>query len=151
VLSVTSGFSTNLTPHVTTVTYAYDALNRVTDRTDGAGSDQARRTHTVYDPSGNVLSVETGLSDNSNYAHSSVTSYAYDASTRRTATYEGWQQDSTTSAISYGRLTTYAYDAVGNLIGVAAGMSSDPSLSPPTLTAYVYDSLNRQTEVLQDV
>jgi RHS repeat-associated protein len=92
------------------LTYAYDALNRQTSVTDG----QSHTTQSAYDAAGNVTAVTNGL----NY----TTSYTFDAQHRELTQ---------TSALN--GTTTWAYDLAGNNTSI-----TDP-VSNRTVMAYDKD------------
>jgi RHS repeat-associated protein len=88
-------------------TYAYDALNRQTTRTDSL----SHTTTTVYDAAGNVArAIDAG---------GYTTTYVYDGLNRRT-----------TAQDPGGAVATSAYDAVGNLI------ASTDALNHTTMFSY---------------
>jgi RHS repeat-associated protein len=135
-----SGISSNPAyQHVVTTDYGYDALNRQTDVFEGAG---ARQTHTVYDADGNVQSVTTGIDVNDpTLSHPSTTSYVYDPRNRPTDVYQAVGTPDETQSHT-------VYDPAGNVTSVTTGIGiGTPALSHPSTTAYVYDALNRQTEI----
>jgi RHS repeat-associated protein len=135
-----SGISTNpVYQHVVTADYAYDALNR---QTDVYGAGMARQTHAVYDADGNVVSVTTGIAvSDPTISHPSTTSYLYDQRNRPTDVYQAVGTPDETQ-------THTVYDAAGNVTSVTTGIGiGTPALSHPSTTAYVYDALNRQTQI----
>ena len=125
--------------HLVTTDYGYDALNRQTDVYEGAGT---RQTHTVYDADGNVLSVTTGIDANDpTLSHPSTTTYVYDQRNRPTDEYQAVGTPDETQ-------TRTVYDSAGNVTSVTTGIGiGTPGLSHPSTTLYVYDALNRQTEI----
>ncbi len=148
--STTTGLSSgryggNLASHPSTTTYQYDVLDRTTDVTEAVDTRWARTTHTTYDLAGNVQSVTTGLATNPAYAHPSTTLYAYDGVHRRIAAYEGAYLTLVNNVpfLFYTRLTTLAYDTVGNLTAVTTGLSN-VTTAHPAVTVYQYDALGRR-------
>jgi YD repeat-containing protein len=139
-------------------TYAYDKLNRVIEKTAAAGTPDATVTLTKYDLSGNIIGVTTGLvpgyttdSDGNiviptplaaaPYAHPSTTSYAYDKLNRQTGVLMGYTPDG-----KYLSGTSYAYDAIGDLISETSGLSTAPlGIAHTTVTSYAYDAVGRRT------
>ena len=107
-----------------TTTYAYDTRNRLTSKVTPAGT-----LNYTYDNAGDVLTV---ASSNTNGA--SLT-YTYDTLNRlSTVTDNRLLSQGATSGV-----TTYNYDAVGNLQNF---------VYPNAVThAYTYDQLNRLTQV----
>jgi RHS repeat-associated protein len=75
-----------------TITRAYDALDRLTDYTDGDGN----HLHYTYDAVGNLLTLT--------YPDNKVVTYGYDALNRMTSVTD-WAS----------RVTTYSYDQAGRL------------------------------------
>jgi RHS repeat-associated protein len=118
-----------------TTSYGYDADNRRTQVIEDWGKSDARTTTTVYDKAGNVLSVTD--------PRDVTTSYAYDKDNRLTKVIEAYSYPSTLPALNHASpITTIAYDAVGNVQYV-----TDPR---GVMTAYVYDALNRLTQVTRN-
>jgi RHS repeat-associated protein len=134
-LSETTGQSTTLTyNHASTTSYAYDALNRVTQTIDAFGVvGQQRSSTVVYDQTGNVLS-RTDPNGN-------ITSYAYDALNRVTQEIDGYGS-------SVARTATMLYDAAGNLLSETTGQSTTLTYAHLSTTSYAYDTLSRQTKVI---
>jgi RHS repeat-associated protein len=133
--------------------YEYDDVNRRVrveegwhdDPNDDEGGGFADRVTTMtYDKVGNLLSVRSGLSDTAP-SHASLTSYAYDALNQRTQIYEGWAPSLIPGLPTFDRLTINSYDAVGNLVGVGTGLSTNFQ-SHVSLTSYAYDALGRRTD-----
>src|SRR5215469_8112113 len=120
-LSETTGQSATFTyAHPETTSYAYDALNRMTQKVLAFGVAGQQRTEAMaYDAAGNLLS------DTPPSGH--PTSYAYDALDRRV---------SGTDPLNH--TTTTAYDAAGEQVAV-----TDPNNDT---TTYAYDALGRQTQ-----
>jgi len=103
-------------------------------------------------PAGNVTKLVTGLSASPlpNYAHPSTTTYSY---------YTGLnlRQEMTEAAdpttVSISRKTSYQYDLNDNLTHLTTGNtnSSNPNYAKPVTTTYLYDRLNRKTNVFEAV
>jgi RHS repeat-associated protein len=103
-------------------TYAYDAADRRTAVTVGAGSPVAATTTYTYDRAGNVLTVKDGR-----VTGSPIDSrYGYDGRYRRVSQENG-----------AGELTTYAYDQNDNLLN-----TTEPKRAA-FVTVYAYDELNK--------
>jgi RHS repeat-associated protein len=135
-LSETTGQSTTTAyAHVETVTYQYDALNRQTEEIGAYGiSGQQSTSTTAYEKAGNVLSTTD--------PNGNVTSYAYDALNRQTQVIQGYGSSVASTA-------TMIYDAAGNLLSETTGQSTTTAYAHQETVSYAYDSLNRQTEVIQ--
>ena len=117
-LPAVGNVATHTTFNAELITYAYDALNRVTTKRL-----PNEIVTTTYTPTGQVATV----SDNRG-----TTSYTYDARDRVTQVTlpEGWTLG-------------YTYDAAGN----RATVSSQYGTEAAKTTAYVYDSANRLAKV----
>ena len=119
--------------HVSTTSYAYDALNRQTEVIQGYGTAIATTGTMIYDAASNLLSETDGQSTTSTYAHVSTTSYGYDALNRQVTTIAGYG-----SAVQ--QTSTVGYDAASNAI------TSTDALS--LTTTMTFDALNREISVL---
>jgi YD repeat-containing protein len=128
---------------------AYDALDRVTDRTIAYGTGSATTTHYIYDAAGNVTDETASWGT----ADASTTHYTYDGFGNvltRTSAYGA--SEASTMAFAYDQLgqlvtqvaangtsvaatTSFAYDSFGNVI---ATTDSRGNVSYST-----YDKLNR--------
>jgi RHS repeat-associated protein len=125
--------------HITS--YVYDADNRQTQQIDGWSSPftaLTRTTTTVYDAVGNVLAVTD--------ARNVTTSYGYDPVNRRNLTV----QPLTEIIPQVQRYTTVIYDQAGNVLSQTVGYSPiPPPYSHPETTSFAYDTLNRQTTMIE--
>jgi YD repeat-containing protein len=111
-------------------TFAYDALNRLTDVTDPNGMD----THTTYDPLNRILSVTQGFGT----AQPLTTTYAYST-----------LGDLACVQLAAGNAIAYAYDFAGRLISMAR-QSSCSATQPLEQTLYALDAVgHRIAEVRQ--
>src|SRR5262249_54565138 len=99
-LSATTGIA-NTNPHVMTTSYGYDALNRLTQVTEGYGGSVSRTSTVIFDAAGNVLSTTDPVVG--------TTSYAYDADNRTTQ-----EIDALGSTVQ--RSATIIYEAVSRVV-----------------------------------
>jgi YD repeat-containing protein len=115
-------------PRAITTSYAYDALDRMTQRTDAFGYPS-----TIYDSESNVLTVTD--------PRGVTMSYAYDALNRLVLQTDASSYPSTLPALNHASpITSFVYDAVDNLLS-----TTDPR---GVTTSYVYDRLDRRvTEI----
>jgi RHS repeat-associated protein len=129
-LSETTGIaSTN--PQVVVTSYGYDALNRLTQVTEGYGGSVSRTSTVIYDAAGNVLSTTDPFVG--------TTSYAYDADNRVTQ-----EIDALGSTVQ--RSATIIYDAVSRVVSETTGIATtNPNVST---TSYAYDVMDRVTQVI---
>ena len=112
--------------------YGYDALHRLTQQTDAAGSSTARTTLLTYDPLGDLLSKTTGLAA----GHpADTTLYAYDLL--------GLDPADRRPGSSVARTTTLSLDAAGNVLAKSSGQSGNAAYAQVAVTDYAYDALNR--------
>jgi RHS repeat-associated protein len=115
-----------------TESFAYNALNQMTEFTDALG----QTTSYAYDSRSRLSSVTAPDPDGSGPLTAPVTTYGYDAVSRLT---------SVTDAL--GNVTSYAYDAASRRTSVTL---PDPDgtgpLSAP-VTSFAYDNLGRLTSV----
>jgi YD repeat-containing protein len=125
-------------PNGVTTSYAYDGVNRRTLVIEAYGLPQEeRRTRTVYDGANDVVRVFNALGV--------MTKYAYDGVNQLTATTEAVAQPEQ-------RLSTMAYDGAGNLLSVTMGQAPGsplPNYDHAFTTRYLYDALNRRTDVFE--
>jgi RHS repeat-associated protein len=129
VLDGNSNVAASIDANGNVTSYVYDSLGRQIEEIDPTGG----ITTTVYDSAGNVLSTIDPNGD--------VTSYAYDSDNREIEEIDAY---GTPLAVT----TTMIYDADGNLLSETTGQSSNPAYAHPETTSYAYDSLDRQTEVI---
>ena len=134
-----SGLRTALTesdPAGTTrsVTYAYDALKRLTAETITHRDPARNRTSTwTYDRVGNRLTQTIHTAVGTVGAASAATVYTYDANDRLTS-------ETTTVGAASAATMTYTYDANGNTL---------QKTTPSGPIEYAYDDANRLTEMRQ--
>ncbi len=138
--------------------YEYDALNRITARTDGEG----RRTEYAYDTFGNLVSVTDPEGNRKTYTYNeagektretdgkgNTTTYEYNALGRPTSitdpagrkTIHEYEPGGRLKKTIYpdGRTTAYTYDRNGNI--------KTRENEEGFLLTYTYDSLNRIKEI----
>lgn len=133
--------------------YNYDALQQITRVTEALGvAGMQRSTNFEYDRAGNVITeikpIGYDLDINGNLVANPaavVNRYAYDNLNQL-------RIESEANATADERISLYAYDAVGNLTSETHGLKG---LLAPTeyqhavQTTYVYDRLNRKTQVVE--
>src|SRR5262249_50641178 len=123
-----------------TTSYAYDKLNRRTDTIEALGSATAQRTATtLYDAEGNVTSVTTGIGTSNPKVVRTDT--GYDALDRASTVGEAAGQPEQ-------RTATVAFDAAGNVRSRTTGLGA-AGYEKKVTTTYLYDKLNRQTEMTE--
>lgn len=158
--------SQTFVPGANTWTFAYDAGDNLTNRTDPLGN----ATAFTYDPAGNLATVTDPKSRTTTYGYnaanelasviapdSTVTSYGYDAAGNlikrtdaklRVTTY-GYDAANRLSTVTSptSQVWTYTHDPASNLTKVvnAAG-NATPDPADGTIT-YGYDALNRPVSV----
>ncbi len=106
--------------------FTYDGANRLTERTDGLGSDVEAKTTFAYDGVGNLLESKDGRATGKTYDVKNV----YDELNRLVAAEDG-----------EGNVTRYEYDEEGNRIAVV-----EPK-GPEYRTGYAYGERNELLEV----
>lgn len=126
-------------PHTTETWYLYDDLHRLIEVREAVGLPESRITRTYYDKVGNVVRVVSGLPTEDSapgYARPVEATFEYDALNRLKVKTEA-------KGTPDQRRTTYAYDAVGNLVGEIDARGRE--------THYGYDRANRKTAVWEGV
>ena len=138
-----------------TTTHAYDGLGRLEYTTEAAGTGDARVTRVMYDAAGNAAHVASGTAGNG-----TRTDYAYAKALRVTTDFDAFGRPVRETRYGDGPgilTTTREYDAADNLIllreesSAPADASQIPDLESVRQTAFVFDSLNRQTQVVRGV
>lgn len=112
------------------ITYAYDNLNRLQTKTLPAGTPNLSQTY-AYDLQGHPLSVTNGTSTT---LYRTTTTYTYDGFGRQTS------ETDALNGVSHAMLSEY--DADGNRTKLTWGTGG------PFVT-YSYDGLNRMTDILE--
>lgn len=113
----------------TTISYGYDALNRLTSETLPSGTGNASPSYS-YDLVGNLLSA-----NNSNSSYNTATSYTYDALGRVTSQVAMYDGSATVSK-------TMQYDL--------AGRRTQLAWSDGFYVTYQYDNADRMTAILEN-
>ena len=126
-----------------TTTTAYDTLSRKITQTapdpDGAGPLTSPVTQSGYDLDGNTITTTDPLGH--------VTTFAYDGLNRKVSETD---PDPDGSGALAAPVTTWQYDPAGNMTGMTDPLGNAAGgVASAHTTNYVYDNLNRQTQVIQ--